>query len=135
MWIYSEQLAASGYQARGDRMIKLSMPQMYLIGFIQRSEYTLHINRPARVGCLRPVEGNRANPIYITLAQADAMVKRNAVAPMELHPAAREMNVEVYQDNWDFERVPYIMKSRDKGSKHCSYYRARRENSVLIPDK
>jgi hypothetical protein len=104
-------------------MAKLSMSQMYIIGFIQRSEYTLHVNRGARVGVLRPVEGYRANEIYITLAQADGLVKRNAVVPMELHPAAQHMKVEVYQDNWDFERVPHIMKAINKGTRLCSYYK------------
>lgn len=93
-------------------MAKLSKAQQYLLGFLQRGEYKLYVNRPARVAALRPVSGVLSNPIYITLAQADGLINRDAVL---------EEDANIYIDNPEFERVPLVMKSvRNCG--YVSYY-------------
>ncbi|RUP38436.1 MAG: hypothetical protein EKK63_12255 [Acinetobacter sp.] len=94
-------------------MAKLSKAQQYLLGFLQRGEYKLYVNRPARVGVLRPVSGVLSNPIYITLAQADGLINRDAVL---------EEDATIYIDNPAFERVPKVIKSVRNSGGYVSYY-------------
>jgi hypothetical protein len=101
-------------------MAKLSKAQQYLLGFIQRGEYKLYVNRQSRVGILRPVRGVMSNPIYITLAQADGLINRNAVVSEIVTPV--ENNSLTYTDNPEFERVPYVRKAITKIGGYVEYY-------------
>ena len=87
---------------------KLSMPQMYLIGLVQRGEYVLTINPSVGVAVLRPRHPSGA-VITITVRRAEALLNTGAFAMK-----GSTDTTYVYDLDPTYPKVPKVGKNKVK---------------------